>query len=89
MRRLAVLIACVLAASAAAPASFADDRSNATPRAFSSEAAEQARKPCACRAQGRAFVAGDQTCLNGLIAVCDMDQNVMTWRMTGQRCPQS
>jgi hypothetical protein len=47
------------------------------------------RKPCECRAHGKVFVTGEETCLNGALAVCAMDQNVTTWRGTGRICPQS
>lgn len=60
-----------------------------TPRPSPGIVADQVRKPCECRARGQVFITGDQTCLNGMVAICDMDQNVTTWRMTSQTCPQS
>jgi glutamate racemase len=89
MRWTRTIIALAIAACAAAPAAYAHDTQNMTPRPISGVVADQARKPCECRARGQIFITGEQTCLNGMVAVCDMDQNVTTWRMTGQTCPQS
>lgn len=89
MRRLITIIALGTAVFAALPA-FAQ---NMTPRPpVAKPVADpqlKAEKPCECRARGEVFVTGDQTCLNGMIAVCDMEQNVTTWRMTRQSCPSS
>jgi hypothetical protein len=93
MRSMLTIVMAV-AAFAAAPAlvpnsAFAHDHGKMTPRptAVSTETASSAR--CECRAGGRRFVEGDETCLNGMVAVCDMEQNVTTWRMTRKVCPQS
>jgi hypothetical protein len=83
------IIASGIAALIAAPIAFAQDSPNMTPRPASGAATEQSRTPCECRARGQVFITGEQTCLNGMVAVCAMDQNVTTWRMTGQTCPQS
>jgi hypothetical protein len=42
---------------------------------------------CECRAQGRAWRLGEEICLNGRRAICGMDQNVTSWRMTDRSCP--
>jgi hypothetical protein len=47
------------------------------------------RMPCECRARGQIYIMGEETCLNGQVTVCAMDQNVTTWRGTGKTCPQA
>jgi hypothetical protein len=47
------------------------------------------QQECECRARGRAYTQGEEICLNGQLAVCDMEQNVTTWRQTRRMCPQS
>ena len=44
---------------------------------------------CECRARGKAFTIGEQICLNGTVAICDMNQNVTTWRSTKDTCPNA
>ncbi len=44
---------------------------------------------CECRARGKAFTIGEQICLNGTVAICDMNQNVTTWRSTRSVCPNA
>jgi hypothetical protein len=44
---------------------------------------------CECRARGKAFTIGEQICLNGTVAICDMNQNVTTWRSTRDACPNA
>ncbi len=51
--------------------------------------AEDLTQKCECRARGKAFTVGEQICLNGAIAICDMNQNVTTWRMTPTFCPNA
>jgi hypothetical protein len=42
---------------------------------------------CECRARGRAWRQGEEICLSGRRAVCSMEQNVASWRMTDRTCP--
>jgi hypothetical protein len=42
---------------------------------------------CECRARGKAWRQGEEICLSGRKAICTMDQNVMSWRMTDRSCP--
>jgi hypothetical protein len=86
MRHLVAMIAFGAAAAAASPALC----QNLTPRPIPVQASPQAVNPlCECRAGGRVFIQGQTTCVYGQVAVCAMDQNVTTWRGTGQACPQS
>jgi hypothetical protein len=42
---------------------------------------------CTCRAAGRSFEVGQSTCLRGeRMAICVMEQNVTSWRMTDASC---
>jgi hypothetical protein len=42
---------------------------------------------CTCRAAGQAFQLGQSTCLRGeRLAVCVMEQNVTSWRLTDTGC---
>jgi hypothetical protein len=80
------MIAFSIAAFAASPALS----QNHTPRPMAAQASPQVVNAlCECRAAGRVFIQGELTCVNGQVAVCAMDQNVTTWRSTGQACPQS
>jgi hypothetical protein len=85
MRHLLAMIAFGAAAAAASPA-FCQ---NMTPRPPPEVGPRVAASECECRANGRVFVQGQQTCINGRLAVCAMDQNVTTWMTTLQACPQS
>jgi hypothetical protein len=51
--------------------------------------AADSTQDCECRARGKAFTIGEQICLNGTIAICDMNQNVTTWRSTRNTCPNA
>ncbi len=51
--------------------------------------AEDLTQKCECRARGKAYTVGEQICLNGTVAVCDMNQNVTTWRSTSTYCPNA
>jgi hypothetical protein len=51
--------------------------------------AEDLTQKCECRARGRAFTVGEQICLNGRMATCEMDQNVTSWRPTSDVCPNA
>jgi hypothetical protein len=85
------LIAMASAAWAAGPA-WAQSRPDVTPRpgpATHQVKDHAAGARCECRAGGKIFIEGDETCLNGMVAICDMEQNVTTWRMTRRTCPQS
>jgi hypothetical protein len=86
--RMVMTLALAVAAFAAAPA-FAQNKPQMTPRPVHMHAASEAEGRCECRAGGRVYIEGDETCLNGMVAVCDMEQNVTTWRLTRRACPQS
>jgi hypothetical protein len=51
--------------------------------------AADATQICECRARGKAYTVGEQICLNGKVAICDMNQNVTTWRSTQTFCPNA
>jgi hypothetical protein len=51
--------------------------------------ATQSPKECECRAKGQLFSIGETTCLNGVIAICEMNQNVTNWRSTRNLCPNA
>jgi hypothetical protein len=51
--------------------------------------ATQSPKECECRAKGQLFSIGEKTCLNGMIAICEMNQNVTNWRSTRNSCPSA
>jgi hypothetical protein len=51
--------------------------------------AEDITQKCECRAGGQAYTVGEQICLNGRVAICDMNQNVTTWRTTTTFCPNA
>jgi hypothetical protein len=85
MRRMSVIIA--FAAVFAATHTAADARDHR--RHLSPDEDVAASQPCQCRAKGRIFIEGDETCINGDVLVCDMEQNVTTWRRTGKACPSS
>jgi invasion protein IalB len=85
MRHFLWTVASVAAVAAASP-SYGQNR---TPRPTLAQASGAGTVLCECRAAGRIFVQGESTCVNGQVAVCAMDQNVTTWRSTGQVCPGS
>jgi hypothetical protein len=86
MRRFVPIAVFGVAVAAASPA-FCQ---NVTPRPPVEKAQASYGTPfCECRSAGQVFIQGQSTCLNGQVAVCSMDQNVTTWKPTGQTCPQS
>ncbi|MGJ3263938.1 MAG: hypothetical protein ACFE0R_11960 [Salinarimonas sp.] len=44
---------------------------------------------CMCRAFGQAFEPGALVCLGERLAECTIEINVMSWRRTGEACPES
>ena len=42
---------------------------------------------CTCRSPQGVFHIGEDTCINGVVATCEMTQNVTNWRMGGATCP--
>jgi hypothetical protein len=80
--RNALLIALALCSSS----SFADKNPVVTK---TQPQATQSPKECECRAKGRLFSLGETTCLNGMIAICEMNQNVTNWRSTRNSCPNA
>ncbi len=83
--RLAALVAALALLATAPPVSAERLRVRiGTDSAFSE---------CYCRADGRRFAAGERTCLRAggapRLASCQMDQNVTSWRLTGEPCPES
>ncbi len=98
MRRIMTIIALGLAAALAAPPARAQSWTPRPDRGHAHHTGAAAPQqtfiqgstaPCTCRAQGRDFLEGESICLNGSVAYCDMEQNVTTWRLTRQACPQS
>lgn len=86
MRRLALIIAVGLSAPFSVPAALGHDP---VARTSTPQVTAQTPTPCECRTQQRKFVVGEETCLNGKVAICSMDQNVTSWRTTPQACPSS
>ena len=52
--------------------------------------AQAAGKPCSCRANGRSYELGEQTCLSTprgtRLAQCELQQNVTSWRIGAEAC---
>lgn len=45
---------------------------------------------CHCRAaDGRSVEVGQEACLKGKLARCEMFLNNTSWKLTGEACPQS
>ena len=44
---------------------------------------------CICRSVGRTFHLGQEACIRGRVARCEMVLNNTSWRMTGVPCPQA
>jgi hypothetical protein len=86
--RSMLLIVVATAVFTAAPA-LALEKHRMTQRPVAIATGGEVSKRCECRAGGKIFIEGDETCLNGMVAICDMEQNVTTWRMTRRACPQS
>lgn len=42
--------------------------------------------PCTCRYQGDDFQQGQQVCIRGNLATCDMSLNNTSWTFNGQAC---
>ena len=52
-------------------------------------AGDAAHKDCLCRANDKTYAQGDLVCLKGGLARCEMNQNVPTWKIVSQTCPQA
>lgn len=44
---------------------------------------------CTCRANGQAFVQGQIVCIRGKLSQCQMNQNVPTWQVIADTCPEA
>lgn len=42
---------------------------------------------CDCRASGRMWAQGVETCIQGQLHICGMNQNVSAWISTQKSCP--
>lgn len=52
--------------------------------------AEQAfAHECTCRANGQAFAQGQIICVRGKLSQCQMNQNVPTWQVIADTCPEA
>jgi hypothetical protein len=48
--------------------------------------AQDSKRPCECRANGKTWQLGEQTCVMGNMRICGMNANVTTWIETAQPC---
>jgi hypothetical protein len=44
---------------------------------------------CTCRANGQAFAQGQIVCIRGKLSQCQMNQNVPTWQIISDTCPEA
>jgi hypothetical protein len=93
MRRFAYLpIALLIASALCSSNSFADQKfvvEKKQLQVVQRTQVVQNSKECECRAKGQFFSVGETTCLNGVIAICEMSQNVTNWRSTRNSCPNA
>lgn len=50
---------------------------------------DPAPPPCTCRAPGARYEVGQIACVLGKLQVCEMVQNVTSWRPVGATCPEA
>lgn len=48
-----------------------------------------AGEACKCRAEGANYEMGQIRCIRGQLARCEMNQNVPTWKVLADTCPES
>jgi hypothetical protein len=44
---------------------------------------------CTCRANGQAFAQGQIVCIRGKLSQCQMNENVPTWKVIADTCPEA
>jgi hypothetical protein len=44
---------------------------------------------CKCRAAGHNYSQGQILCIRGQLARCEMNQNIPTWKIIAQTCPEA
>lgn len=44
---------------------------------------------CSCRANGRDYEQGQTACIRGKLALCGMQLNNSSWKITTEPCPES
>jgi hypothetical protein len=44
---------------------------------------------CTCRANGQAFAQGQIMCIRGKLSQCQMNENVPTWQVIADTCPEA
>jgi hypothetical protein len=52
-------------------------------------AGQAAAHNCTCRANGQAFAQGQLACIRGKLSQCQMNQNVPTWQIIADTCPEA
>jgi hypothetical protein len=52
-------------------------------------AGQAAAHNCTCRANGQAFAQGQIVCIRGKLSQCRMNQNVPTWQLIADTCPEA
>ncbi|WP_162914090.1 hypothetical protein [Taklimakanibacter lacteus] len=50
---------------------------------------QAAAHSCTCRANGQAFTQGQIVCIRGKLSQCQMNQNVPTWQIISDTCPEA
>lgn len=48
-----------------------------------------AGKNCTCRANGQSFHEGTIMCIRGKLSRCEMNQNVTSWKVIAETCPEA
>jgi hypothetical protein len=48
----------------------------------------EAGKNCTCRANGQSYHEGAILCIRGKLSRCEMNQNVTSWKVIADDCPQ-
>ena len=44
---------------------------------------------CTCRANGQSYRQGEIACIRGKLSRCGMNQNVASWKLVSDTCPQA
>jgi hypothetical protein len=52
-------------------------------------AGQAAAHNCTCRANGKPFAQGQIACIRGKLSQCQMNQNVPTWQVIADTCPEA
>lgn len=48
-----------------------------------------AGKNCTCRANGQKYPEGQMLCIRGKLSRCEMNQNVTSWKVVADICPEA